>query len=196
MSYCVCTSAVELANNCPIHGLTLSSCSNCRAKDLEISALKETLSKTPGQLACDLVRVEEERDGLKDAERVHITITNQLLAERDALKTDVEILNEHCDSLDDQLGAALIERDKACQLVADMHAAAVGCVRGPKIGVVEDVAALRTALGSARDALNVIKGEYILTRKLSGRTHRLAETALTSIETVLGIEKDIPPTGS
>ena len=35
------------------------------------------------------------------------------------------------------------DHSKACTLVADMHAAAVGEVRGPVLGIVEDVAALR-----------------------------------------------------
>lgn len=43
---------------------------------------------------------------------------------------------------------ALLEEERAdnlrgCRLVADMHAAAVGEVRGPRRGVVEDVANLR-----------------------------------------------------
>ena len=42
--------------------------------------------------------------------------------------------------------------DRACQLVAAMHAAAVGEITGPKRGVVEDVADLR----AERDALRNI----------------------------------------
>jgi len=34
------------------------------------------------------------------------------------------------------------ERDQACKLVAEMHAAATGYIQGPKRGVVEDVADL------------------------------------------------------
>lgn len=37
------------------------------------------------------------------------------------------------------------EYERACQTIADMHAAAVGEVTGPKRGVVEDVADLRAA---------------------------------------------------
>jgi hypothetical protein len=42
--------------------------------------------------------------------------------------------------------------ESACGLVADMHAAAVGEVRGPTLGVVEDIEALRSRLAEA-DAL-------------------------------------------
>jgi len=41
----------------------------------------------------------------------------------------------------------------ACKLVADMHAAAVGEVRGPNVGPVEDVAAMRAELLAARKSL-------------------------------------------
>ena len=37
----------------------------------------------------------------------------------------------------------------ACKLVADMHAAAVGAMTGPRLGVVEDVAALKAELATA-----------------------------------------------
>lgn len=36
-----------------------------------------------------------------------------------------------------------IDRDRACKLVADMHAAAMGGMVGPALGVIEDIAALR-----------------------------------------------------
>ena len=36
--------------------------------------------------------------------------------------------------------------DQCCQLVADMHAAAMGQVQGPIRGVVEDIEDLRTSL--------------------------------------------------
>lgn len=42
------------------------------------------------------------------------------------------------------------DRDRACRLVAEMHAAAVGEVTGPKVGVVEDVAAIRAELDRLR----------------------------------------------
>lgn len=41
----------------------------------------------------------------------------------------------------------------ACKLVAEMHAAAVGKITGPRLGVVEDVAAIRDLLIEARDAM-------------------------------------------
>lgn len=40
--------------------------------------------------------------------------------------------------------------ERACKLVADMHAAAVGAYTGPTLGVVEDVAALRLELERLR----------------------------------------------
>lgn len=58
-------------------------------------------------------------------------LDNSIIAERDSLRAEVERLNA------DYLNA--------CKLVADMHAAAMGEMRGPKRGVVEDVADLRAA---------------------------------------------------
>lgn len=43
----------------------------------------------------------------------------------------------------------------ACKLVADMHAAAVGEVRGPNRGVVEDIADLRARCLAAEEALQI-----------------------------------------
>ena len=40
--------------------------------------------------------------------------------------------------------------ERACKTVADMHAAAVGEIMGPKRGVVEDVADIRTELEQLR----------------------------------------------
>lgn len=52
----------------------------------------------------------------------------------------------------------------ACKLVADMHAAAVGGATGPRLGVVEDVAALKTErdelLALLIYASSAIKSEY------------------------------------
>lgn len=60
------------------------------------------------------------------------------------------------DALKDQLTAAQAEiarlkedHDSCCRLVAEMHAAAVGGVRGPVVGVVEDVSALKQAHADA-----------------------------------------------
>jgi hypothetical protein len=44
--------------------------------------------------------------------------------------------------------------ERACGLVAEMHAAAVGEVRGPTLGVVEDIAALRSRLTEAEALLH------------------------------------------
>lgn len=54
------------------------------------------------------------------------------------------------------------EYERACKLVADMHAAAVGEVTGPFMGVVEDVAELRKALlGIHEMALEDLRQENI-----------------------------------
>lgn len=62
------------------------------------------------------------------------------------------------------------EHDRACKMVADMHAAAVGEVRGPIRGVVEDVADVRTAMlrlerlwGEALREINQLAGTDHLT---------------------------------
>lgn len=60
-----------------------------------------------------------------------------LMKENHALKADNARLKE--------------DYERACKTVAEMHAAAVGEIRGPIKGVVEDVAALRSALKVLRD---------------------------------------------
>ena len=50
---------------------------------------------------------------------------------------------------DAEIAALRAEYERACKLVADMHAAAMGAKVGPRLGVVEDVAAVR----SENDAL-------------------------------------------
>jgi hypothetical protein len=47
------------------------------------------------------------------------------------------------------------ELERACKLIADMHSAAVGEVTGPRLGVVEDVAALRAEVERLRSELNL-----------------------------------------
>lgn len=51
--------------------------------------------------------------------------------------------------------------ENACVLVAQMHAAAVGEVRGPTVGVVEDVAAVRSALLEALAALQLARESLV-----------------------------------
>lgn len=50
----------------------------------------------------------------------------------------------HIDALEAENERLKNDYQRACKLVADMHAAAVGEITGPKVGVVEDVAAVRT----------------------------------------------------
>jgi hypothetical protein len=64
-----------------------------------------------------------------------------LAVENEALRAEIERLR-----LDLANEKAAI--DSACSTVAAMHAAAMGRVCGPRLGVVEDVAALRAALVS------------------------------------------------
>ncbi len=54
-------------------------------------------------------------------------------------------LIERMRNIKDGLAKRNAEHDQACKTIADMHAAAVGEVRGPFIGPVEDVAALKAA---------------------------------------------------
>lgn len=56
---------------------------------------------------------------------------------------------EEVKQLRQQLAEAQKEYGRACHLVAQMHAAAVGEVTAPKLGVVEDVAEVRQQLDTA-----------------------------------------------
>jgi uncharacterized coiled-coil DUF342 family protein len=113
-------------------------CGNCSA--CEIRSLK-----------AKLMAVEKERD--------------ELLATSDA---DFETKIEGCMVLRDveykeltaKLAAAEKERAEVQKLVAAMHAAAMGEVRGPKRGVVEDVADLRKERDEAREDLQIQTDNY------------------------------------
>lgn len=68
------------------------------------------------------------------------------LAEIHEKATSISSLREvlaHIDKLEAENERLKKDYQHACNLVADMHAAAVGDVTGPKVGVVEDVAAVR-----------------------------------------------------
>lgn len=68
----------------------------------------------------------------------------------------VELLVAEVDRYHDDHG-------RACQTIAEMHAAAVGDVTGPRLGVVEDVAALRAELDALRghvDELDAAIGRH------------------------------------
>lgn len=64
--------------------------------------------------------------------------------------------HETCDArhieLEQELSEVKGSYDRACQTIAQMHAAAVGEVRGPDRGVVEDVEDVRHRLAAAEEA--------------------------------------------
>jgi hypothetical protein len=62
---------------------------------------------------------------------------------RESFKLDAARIKAENERLVGELAAAKEDYIRACQTVAEMHAAAVGEVRGPRIGVVEDVVAIR-----------------------------------------------------
>jgi chromosome segregation ATPase len=68
------------------------------------------------------------------------------------------------------------DHERACGLVAEMHAAAVGEVRGPTLGVVEDIAALRSRLAEAE--LNVAEVPTLCRRYEARLADLEAERAL------------------
>lgn len=55
-----------------------------------------------------------------------------------------------------ELAQAREEYQNACALVARMHEAAMGEITGPVLGVVEDVANIRSQLAQAREALEQV----------------------------------------
>lgn len=92
---------------------------------------------------------------------------------------------EDAEALRQQLATAKADADRyreeevgACQTIAAMHAAAVGEVRGPLLGVVEDVASLRTAYLAQQDRADQLNR---LCREQRKRANA-AEQALTASE--------------
>lgn len=98
--------------------------------------------------------------------------TTDVLAVVEPLFTSIERLkslersNRHdLDLYHEQLGELRYERNeaqdnhsRACVTISEMHAAAVGEVTGPKRGVVEDVADLRTRMLALEDMLETAWG--------------------------------------
>ncbi len=73
-------------------------------------------------------------------------------------------------ALQAQLTAAKTDHVNACKLVADMHAAAVGEIRGPILGIVEDVANLREALRKiTEDGLDARQCFEVASAAMKGR---------------------------
>lgn len=92
---------------------------------------------------------EDLRAGKVEAERT-IALLSEELANA---KERVEEYRREVERRDELLRGAEQDRDTAQVLVAKMHAAAVGEIRGPTVGPVEDVAALRAALVQCVEAL-------------------------------------------
>jgi len=91
------------------------------------------------ELDAEVERLRAEVEHLTDRDKRSDEAISALTEQRNALVAEVE-----------RLRAA---HGEACQLVARMHEAAVGEVRGPSVGVVEDVAALRAEVERLRAAL-------------------------------------------
>ena len=70
-------------------------------------------------------------------------IREALVAEIAASEQQAEILTDDLDKASAEIERLREDYGRACKLVADMHAAAMGEITGPALGVVEDVAALR-----------------------------------------------------
>jgi hypothetical protein len=120
----------------------------------EREALKAENARLEGELA---------RTGVwaHRAEEARAKQWDRLTAERDALAADNARLRDeratdlHCiASMRAQIDRIEADYERACQTIAEMHAAAVGEVRGPKRGVVEDV----------RDRIAQLEGELANTQ--------------------------------
>lgn len=90
-----------------------------------------------------LAAVEKELSAYKKAKQEN---DDRFMGERDDARAEAERFKK--------------DHEGACQLVAAMHAAAVGEVRGPDVGPVEDVAALRAkylALSGTNSTVGVLQ---------------------------------------
>ena len=109
------------------------------------------------QVEHKLAEMTKERDAYKKAKEEN---DERFMRERDEARAELaehkEWAEEELANAQRQANAAVedlrlqaaqwkADYERACKLVADMHAAAVGEVRGPSIGPVEDVAALHLA---------------------------------------------------
>jgi len=83
-----------------------------------------------------------------------------------------------------ELQGARDSYDRACKTVALMHAAAVGEMRGPTIGVVEDVEAVRAELQQAREERTaLLVNEQNLREELAALRASLGEPATHQYQT-------------
>ena len=67
---------------------------------------------------------------------------------------------------DAQIEALRDEYERACKLVADMHAAAMGAAVGPSLGVVEDIAALKAAHDQQAAQIEALRADAEQSRRL------------------------------
>ena len=98
---------------------------------------------------CMAAEISELRQQLaeRDEQISDLTISSDTyFAERNSARDVWRRASKDRDELRRQLAESKEEYGRACHLVAQMHAAAVGEVTGPKLGVVEDVAEVRRQL--------------------------------------------------
>lgn len=132
--------------------------------------LAEERARTAGHASC---RETEQR--LREANR-------RLQAEGPALERDKVIV-----ALRAELSEAKSAHENACALVAAMHAAAVGEVRGPSRGVVEDVADLRAEVERLRATIDSVRTLVTTTALGPGDVPEIVLVVLGGLRTVLGL---------
>ena len=103
------------------------------------------------QLTAENKRLTKERDGWKKLSRHDYWVWQSDGTDHPESLVCGVVMSAH------QIRAILAERDAAQALVAAMHEAAVGEVRGPIAGVVEDVANVRTQRDAAVAELKRIR---------------------------------------
>lgn len=101
--------------------------------------------------------------------------------DKDMTRKELEELRREAEELGNKY-------EKACETVAKMHEAAVGSVRGPIHGVVEDVANVRTAMLRFNDEAHRYRTEYGL---LSGKVAELNERVKTLQDAKDVLEKQV-----
>ena len=82
-------------------------------------------------------------------------------AENASLRQQLATAQAEGETAKGELEVAKADAQKASELVGQMHAAALGEVRGPIRGVVEDVEEVRTRASEAEKQLQVVQGENL-----------------------------------
>lgn len=123
-----------------------------------ISTALEALSLERDQLRAEVERLnividKQESDfrKLRSDNWVHFLKINELQKDLEQSKSFAEKLAE--------VEHYKLDYERACQTVAEMHKAALGEIRGPKRGVVEDIIDLKAAAEKLAEALKRIKPE-------------------------------------